>query len=438
MSNNNTNNVYDSIYDPYSDLNNNDHKSPFSISRSAHPGAVLLSPQPLNAGISNNSSHSNSNSIQSIYSPNPNNTNNNSAPYNTFFNQQQGLSSGTSMNNSNIQQPIPIASYNTNAASTSYHSNTNVSNLAPAGSGIMSPTIQSPSSKSQNVTPNIFGGTHDIYQLCSWISNLTTQQQNSVMDNILSSLNEDVLHYTKLKIDTLTSNGFTSPQINVQPSVGISISPPVLQSNNDTTNLDSYFLGSSAYDEQDNSTLRSTIHQPWSPQPISKTSSLFDYSKFQLQRPKSADPHLGSANINQHTMSKRGMAKTLNTNGNANNSNSLNKTTYQSSYQDSSSQFNHNSSSTPASASSNPSMNPKNLTDPKLLTNVPMWLKSLRLHKYSDNLKDLKWIELIYLNDEILELKGVAALGARRKLLKAFQIVKEYNESGLIDRSAYV
>ena len=87
--------------------------------------------------------------------------------------------------------------------------------------------------------------------------------------------------------------------------------------------------------------------------------------------------------------------------------------------------------------SSSSSMNPKTLTDPKLLTNIPMWLKLLRLHKYSDALSGKTWQELIYLDDSVLEQTGVSALGARRKLLKAFAIVREYKERGLIDDSAY-
>ena len=83
------------------------------------------------------------------------------------------------------------------------------------------------------------------------------------------------------------------------------------------------------------------------------------------------------------------------------------------------------------------SMNPRTLTDPSLLTNIPVWLKSLRLHKYSDALSHKKWDELIYLDDEMLEKIGISALGARRKLLKAFAIVQEYKEQGLIDQSAY-
>lgn len=61
---------------------------------------------------------------------------------------------------------------------------------------------------------------------------------------------------------------------------------------------------------------------------------------------------------------------------------------------------------------------PEDPTDPTLLQDIPSWLRSLRLHKYTDNLKDLKWTELIELDDEALEKRGVNALGARRKMLK--------------------
>ncbi|KAH7085471.1 hypothetical protein BKA63DRAFT_18536 [Paraphoma chrysanthemicola] len=61
---------------------------------------------------------------------------------------------------------------------------------------------------------------------------------------------------------------------------------------------------------------------------------------------------------------------------------------------------------------------PEDPTDPSLLQNIPDWLRSLRLHKYTDNLKDLKWQELVELDDEGLEKRGVNALGARRKMLK--------------------
>ncbi|KAJ2976428.1 hypothetical protein NUW58_g8090 [Xylaria curta] len=67
---------------------------------------------------------------------------------------------------------------------------------------------------------------------------------------------------------------------------------------------------------------------------------------------------------------------------------------------------------------------PEDPTDPTLLQDIPAWLRSLRLHKYTDNLKDMKWTDLIELDDEALEQRGVNALGARRKMLKVFEQVK--------------
>ncbi|CCC71690.1 hypothetical protein NCAS_0I00220 [Naumovozyma castellii] len=90
-----------------------------------------------------------------------------------------------------------------------------------------------------------------------------------------------------------------------------------------------------------------------------------------------------------------------------------------------------------SSSNNNNSMNTKNLTDPKLLLNISSWLKSLRLHKYSPILENYSWQDLIELDDQTLEEKGVSALGARRKLLKAFAIVKECKEQGVIDKRAY-
>jgi len=65
---------------------------------------------------------------------------------------------------------------------------------------------------------------------------------------------------------------------------------------------------------------------------------------------------------------------------------------------------------------------PEDPTDPSLLQDIPTWLRSLRLHKYTDNLKDYKWTELVELDDKGLEDRGVNALGARRKMLKVGRI----------------
>jgi len=61
---------------------------------------------------------------------------------------------------------------------------------------------------------------------------------------------------------------------------------------------------------------------------------------------------------------------------------------------------------------------PEDPTDLDLLKDIPNWLRSLRLHKYTDNLKDMRWQDLIMLDDDGLDRKGVNALGARRKMTK--------------------
>ncbi|KAI4114058.1 MAG: hypothetical protein LQ338_008064 [Usnochroma carphineum] len=73
---------------------------------------------------------------------------------------------------------------------------------------------------------------------------------------------------------------------------------------------------------------------------------------------------------------------------------------------------------------------PEDPTDLSLLQDIPAWLRSLRLHKYTDNLKNLSWTELIELDDRGLDDRGVNALGARRKMLKVFEQVKEARAEG--------
>ncbi|KAK4982398.1 Flap-structured DNA-binding and RNA-binding protein [Elasticomyces elasticus] len=73
---------------------------------------------------------------------------------------------------------------------------------------------------------------------------------------------------------------------------------------------------------------------------------------------------------------------------------------------------------------------PEDPTDLALLRDIPNWLRTLRLHKYTDNLKDMRWQDLIQLDDAGLEKKGVAAVGARRKLIKVFDQVKEAQAEG--------
>jgi hypothetical protein len=62
--------------------------------------------------------------------------------------------------------------------------------------------------------------------------------------------------------------------------------------------------------------------------------------------------------------------------------------------------------------------------DPKLLEDVPAWLRMLRLHKYTPNFEGMTWKDMVVLDESQLEAKGVAALGARRKMLKTFELVR--------------
>lgn len=77
-----------------------------------------------------------------------------------------------------------------------------------------------------------------------------------------------------------------------------------------------------------------------------------------------------------------------------------------------------------------PGLNSLELIELKNLNDLPVWLKNLRLHKYTKILENYSWKQLIYLSDDELESVGVTALGARRKLLKAFDIVKVAYENG--------
>ncbi|KXN90126.1 Protein VTS1 [Leucoagaricus sp. SymC.cos] len=61
---------------------------------------------------------------------------------------------------------------------------------------------------------------------------------------------------------------------------------------------------------------------------------------------------------------------------------------------------------------------------PELLKDVPAWLRSLRLHKYTSCFEGMTWQDMMVLDDGMLEKKGVAALGARRRLLRTFDHVR--------------
>jgi len=62
--------------------------------------------------------------------------------------------------------------------------------------------------------------------------------------------------------------------------------------------------------------------------------------------------------------------------------------------------------------------------DPKLLEDIPSWFRSLRLHKYTPNFQGMYWRDIVIMDEEALEAQGVAVVGARRKMLKTFELVR--------------
>jgi hypothetical protein len=63
--------------------------------------------------------------------------------------------------------------------------------------------------------------------------------------------------------------------------------------------------------------------------------------------------------------------------------------------------------------------------EPEMLNDIPAWLRGLRLHKYTQCFDGLTWEEIVALDDTTLEEKGIAALGARRRLLRTFEHVRK-------------
>jgi hypothetical protein len=63
--------------------------------------------------------------------------------------------------------------------------------------------------------------------------------------------------------------------------------------------------------------------------------------------------------------------------------------------------------------------------DPEMLKDIPAWLRGIRLHKYTECFEGMSWEAMVVLDDSTLEGKGVAALGARRRLLRTFEHVRK-------------
>ncbi|KAJ6451638.1 hypothetical protein C8R45DRAFT_883318 [Mycena sanguinolenta] len=86
-------------------------------------------------------------------------------------------------------------------------------------------------------------------------------------------------------------------------------------------------------------------------------------------------------------------------------------------------------SATGMSARSDNAAKGEDEVDPALLNDIPAWLRSLRLHKYTPNFEGMRWQDMVIMDEAALEAKGVAALGARRKMLKTFELVR--NKMGI-------
>jgi len=55
---------------------------------------------------------------------------------------------------------------------------------------------------------------------------------------------------------------------------------------------------------------------------------------------------------------------------------------------------------------------------------IPLFLRSLRLHKYAFAFEGLNWKQMIKIgNDELLR-RGVTTTGARNKMLKVFDLIR--------------
>ncbi|WRT64387.1 uncharacterized protein IL334_001319 [Kwoniella shivajii] len=62
--------------------------------------------------------------------------------------------------------------------------------------------------------------------------------------------------------------------------------------------------------------------------------------------------------------------------------------------------------------------------DMKILEDTSGWLRVLRLHKYTPNFEKSSWKDMIAMNDQDLQAKGISAQGARTKFLKVFYNVR--------------
>lgn len=439
-------------------------QSPINGTRGAYPGAALLSPSRRTGGTGAVSGLFGDGGMMVSSSHN--------LSLNEFLDQQAQMveSGGLEMMTGLGREQVPALSLKTTFLDSFGSRPSSAIGMQQGSGGAVPAGVNSKSNMMVNFT-------NDVNQLCSWMAMLTPAQQNTVMDNLLSSLSEDVLRHTKSKLDSMTNSGYLSPYVR---SIASPIPNRVAESGASTglfsAPLPGLLLVDSVFDNHMNESASkmpsssagglNSPHRRWSPnlQGFSTTQPMYDYLN-EITRPRSADvnrmrpgQHYGhlnegsgdfvdSNNGSQNLYFKRFLSQssaTVKSIGSSSVPSDSQKSVSQQTGVTSAATLNTGrragsagvfTSSTTSSNTSN--MNPKSFCDPKLLKNIPAWLKSLRLHKYSGLLDGKNWEELIELDDAALEEMGVSALGARRKLLKALAIVKDFKERGLIGEEAY-
>ncbi|KAL6928325.1 hypothetical protein ACO0SA_003063 [Hanseniaspora valbyensis] len=325
-------------------------------------------------------------------------------------------------------------------------------------------------------------------------------EQNNVIDNLLPSLNEDVLQYTKMKLDSLTKTGYLSPTnmgspqmnynqqmvngfdlnedvapINSEYVIAATMSAPQLPTVSPMMNSNSLIsnqqqqnqalVSQAAYDNIQMNSLDYLMGQPSDEDSISRVTSaatannqqinsVYDYlsetkrpmtplvSSEQLRRQQqnAYSPKQDKFNV-LNNRTRHPTSPQPHNSGNSGNNSNYHHGHSNSYHQENgnikspkralSPQHHHNQPNNNTTNTTTPSNNNNNtmtkdvLCQEELLNDIPAWLKTLRLHKYTSILEQYKWQELIQLDDAKLEELGVNALGARNKLLKAFNVVKE-------------
>lgn len=282
----------------------------------------------------------------------------------------------------------------------------------------------------------------DLSSFIHWINSLSPAEQNNVIDSLLPSLSEDVLQYTKIKLDSLTKTGYLSPtnigspvfnsinrfdmnddvmSLNNDYAIAATMSAPQMSNMLPKTNIlqavhsnPHSMVTQTPYDNMQMNSLDYLMGQPSDEDTISRVNSSKANLTPAASKPSPAYDYLqGGNNMEPRSVSPRSANFSMDSHMVLNNrNNALASPTRAKSPQ-------------PAGNTHNV-MTPEILCQRELLEDIPAWLKKLRLHKYRSNLESYTWREMIEFDDGKLEQLGVSALGARNKLLKAFNIVKEY------------